>query len=129
MAQNVVNSAQITSSMGTAPASLVVTSQQKVLIGGLPAGTISDATTANMATFGMCSSLMNPAVASATAAALGVLTPQPCTPMLTGSWTPNHPKVMIGGKPCLCSDAKTFCAYNPAGCSVVSPGQAKVTAN
>ncbi|MDR2437860.1 MAG: DUF4280 domain-containing protein, partial [Planctomycetaceae bacterium] len=35
----------------------------------------------NLATFGMCSSPANPAVAAATAAALGVLTPMPCIPV------------------------------------------------
>ena len=129
MAQIVVNSAQVTCSFGITPAPLVVTSQQKVLIGGLPAATINDGSSSNMVSFGMCSSLMNPAVAAATAAALGVLTPQPCKPMFLGKWIPNHPKVLIAGKPCVANDTKCMCAYNPVACSVLNPGQMKVTVN
>lgn len=129
MAQVVVNNAQVMCSFGVKPSPLVVTSQQKVLIGGIPAATISDGSLANMQPFGMCSSMLNPAVAAATAAALGVLTPQPCTPVFTGTWLPNHPKVLISGKPCIANDSKCICAYNPAGLQVINPGQMKVTVN
>lgn len=43
----------------------------------------------NIPSFGMCASLANPAVAAATAAAFGVLTPQPCVPNPTGTWVPD----------------------------------------
>ncbi len=116
-------------SMGTAPAPVKVTSQTKVLAQGKPAATITDCQGgANIGPFGMCTSLANPAVAAATAAALGVLTPQPCMPMPAGTWIPTKPKVLIGGKPCLASDCKMMCAY-AGSVSVTFPGQVKVTAN
>ena len=49
----------------------------------------------------MCTSLTNPTVAAATTAALGVLTPMPCIPVVAGPWKPGAAKTMIGGKPAL----------------------------
>jgi hypothetical protein len=114
--------------MGTAPAPIKVTSQTKALAGGKPCATVQDAQPmANVGPFGMCTSLANPQVAAATAAALGVLTPQPCIPAPAGMWIPTKPKVLIGGKPCLSQDCKMMCAY--AGqISIVNPAQAKVNA-
>ncbi len=114
--------------MGSTPAPIKVTSQAKVLAGGKPCGTIADSQPmANVGPFGMCMSLANPAVASATAAALGVLTPQPCIPVPAGTWIPTKPKILVGGKPCLTNDCKLVCAY--AGqISIANPAQVKVTA-
>ncbi|MCR5503810.1 MAG: DUF4280 domain-containing protein [Lachnospiraceae bacterium] len=114
--------------MGQAPAPIKVTSQQKVMAGGKPAATIQDSMgMSNIGPFGMCMSLANPAVASATAAALGVLTPQPCTPVPAGTWIPTKPKVLIAGKPCLTNDCKMMCAY-AGSISITVPGQFKVMA-
>ncbi len=115
-------------SMGTAPAPIRVTSQAKVLAEGKPAATIQDCQGgANIGPFGLCTSLATPAVASATAAALGVLTPQPCMPMAAGTWIPTKPKVIIGGKPCLTNDCKLICAY-AGSISITNPAQIKVSA-
>ena len=108
MADPVVNTALCTCSFGVAPMPLTVSSQQTVTIGGMPAATIMDNV---CTTFGMCSSLLNPTVASATAAALGVLTPMPCVPMIPGPWVPGSPTVTIGGKPALNNTCKLMCAY------------------
>ena len=116
-------------SFGTAPAAIRVTSQAKVLAGGKPCGTIQDAQGfVNLGPFGMCTSLANPAVASATAAALGVLTPQPCTPQIAGMFIPTKPKILISGKPCLASDCKAMCAF-AGNISIVNPAQVKAIAN
>ena len=125
MAQLVAMSGQAQCSFGTGAVPVRVTTNQMVLAEGKPAATIMDATTANVGPFGMCRTLTNPAVAAATAAAMGVLTPQPCVPV-TVSWIPMHPKVLIGGKPCLTQDCKLLCAW--AGqISITSPGQTKTT--
>ena len=121
--------ANLTCSMGNVPAPIKVTSQNKVLAEGKPAATVQDcAPTSNVGPFGMCSSLANPQVASATAAAMGTLTPQPCIPVPAGTWMPAKPNVLIGGKPCLTQDCKLLCAY--AGqITVTVPGQQKTNAN
>lgn len=125
MAQIVTTGAVATCSFGTAPGNVTATSQASCLVEGKPAATIQDAQAANITPFGMCTSLANPQVAAATAAALGVLTPQPCMLVPAGTWIPTKPTVLIGGKPCLTADCKLICA-NGGGCiSIVSPGQAK----
>ena len=129
MSELVVASGTCMCTMGTAPAPLNVTSQAKVMAGGKPCGTVSDfQALANVGPFGMCTSLANPQVAAATAAALGVLTPQPCVPQPTGMWIPTKPKILIGGKPCLASDCKGMCAY-AGSISITFAGQIKAVAN
>ena len=46
--------------------------------------------------FGACTSFANPSVAAATAAAMGVMTPQPCVPVIPNAWTPSSPVVLVG---------------------------------
>lgn len=115
-------------SFGMAPSSLVVTPQNKVLCGGPPAANIMDMKPmANIMPFGMCSSLANPTVASATAAALGVLTPMPCVPVPAGPWAPGSATILLGGMPALNSTCKLMCAWGGV-IQITSPGQIKTTA-
>lgn len=80
----------------------------------------------NIASFGMCFSIANPEVASATAAALGVLTPMPCTPMTVSPWTPGATSVTFGQIPALDSASTCMCTWG--GCiTVVDPGEIDVT--
>ncbi len=78
----------------------------------------------NIVPFGVCSSLANPTVASATAAALGVLTPMPCIPMTVAPWIPTAPpKVTAGKLPVLQNTDKLMCSW--AGViQIVTPAQA-----
>lgn len=123
----VTSGAGLLCTFGTAPCSINVTSQSAVLADGKPAATIQDvAALTNISGFGMCTSLANPQVASATAAALGVLTPQPCMPAAAGTWIPSKPTVLIGGKPCLCNDSSLMCANGAGQISIKMPGQTKV---
>ncbi len=126
MGNIVVTGALVKCSFGTVPAALNATTQTKLMIGGKPAATVQDVSPlVNIPSCGMCSSMANPTVASATAAALGVLTPMPCIPSTAGTWTPTQFKVMAAGKPCLKNDATVMCAYG--GCiTITSPGQQKV---
>lgn len=118
----VVNGAVCQCSFGAAPCSLTVTSVTNILGSNLPLASIMDQTPANLATFGMCNSMANPAVSAATAAALGVLTPQPCSPVISSPWAPGSPTVLVSGNPVLTNTSKTMCAY--AGIiQIVNPGQ------
>ena len=125
MAVVVTAGANLQCTMGTAPATLTVTSQVSVLAEGKPVATVQDAMPlTNISPCGLCTSMMNPQVAAATAAALGVLTPQPCVPS-TGAWIPSQTTVLAEGKPALTKDAKCKCAYM-GDISIINPGQAAV---
>ncbi len=128
MGQIVVTGAVLTCPFGAAPSNLNVTSQAVCTVGGKPAATIQDAQgLVNISPFGMCTSLANPQVAAATAAALGVLTPQPCMPMTAGAWIPTTPSTIIGGKPCLTSDCKCVCTNGMGTIQITFPGQMLVS--
>jgi len=77
---------------------------------------------ANVPTFGMCSSLANPTVASATSAAMGVLTPMPCVPVLAAPWAPGCPTCFLRGMPALNNNSKLMCSYGGV-ISVNFPGE------
>lgn len=126
MGQIVVSDATLACSFGTVTSKLQVTSQTKCLSDGKPAATIKDmAANVNIPPFGMCTSMANPQVAAATAAALGVLTPQPCTLMAAGTWTVSKPGLMVSGIPCLCNDAGLMCTMGAGNIMVAMPGQTK----
>ncbi|MBD1924671.1 DUF4280 domain-containing protein [Microcoleus sp. FACHB-831] len=127
MAVQVCMGATIMCSFGVAPSSLIVIPKgPPVMAGGPLAATIMDhIPIANIPPFGMCTSLANPAVASATAAALGVLTPMPCVPVIPAPWVTGSPTVLINNYPALNNTSKCMCTW--AGViSVVYPGQVTV---
>lgn len=117
-----VGNAVLTCTFGAAPGKLTALPSTQVLVEGQPAAVIADTKmTANLAPFGMCSSLANPAVASATSAAQGVLTPQPCTPTVPAPWVPGVPLVLVGGQPVINATCTCTCAFGGL-ISVTSPG-------
>ena len=65
----------------------------------------------NIASFGVCQSMANPQVAAATAAAQGVLTPQPCVPVTTSPWTPGSSNVKIDEVAALTDDSTCMCSW------------------
>ena len=120
----VVNGAILTCPFGVAPSTFVVTPENRVLSGNQPAANIMDfVPMKNIMPFGMCTTPSNPTVASATAAASGVLTPMPCIPVTT-PWKPGAPTVLLGGIPALDNTCTSQCAWG--GVITVSvPGQVK----
>jgi len=128
MSQVVVNGAMMACSFGTTPSALtVMPAGQPVQGGGQLVARITDmAPNANIPPFGMCVTPSNPQVASATAAAQGVLTPQPCIPVTAGPWAPGSPTVSVGGTPALTSDSQCMCAWG-GSISITSPGQMTTT--
>ena len=123
MGNQVVSGAMLQCTFGMAPSALSVIPAAMVNVGGPPAATIMDnAPMVNVPPFGMCTSLSNPTVASATSAALGVLTPMPCVPVLPAPWAPGSPTVMVGNKPALNDSCLLNCAYGGV-IKVNVPGQ------
>ncbi len=122
----VVNGATMLCSFGIAPGALIVLPTNKVLAGTMPAANIMDYKPfVNIPGFVMCLSLANPAVASATSAAMGVLTPMPCTPTTAAPWVPGCAKVLIGNMPALDDTSKCICSYGGT-ISIIFAGQVTV---
>jgi len=72
----------------------------------------------NILPFGMCKSMANPTVASATAAAQGVLTPMPCMPVTATPWAPPSTCTKHLGIPL--ATAQSICACSFGGVIKVS---------
>jgi hypothetical protein len=127
MPQQVCNGALLQCSMGVAPSSLTVLPINRVNTAEQPDANIMDyVPLVNIMPFGMCMSPANPAVAAATAAAFGVLTPMPCIPVTTSPWVPGAPTVMLGENPTLDSNSTLMCTW--AGViQVVEPGEFTVS--
>lgn len=111
MGMCVCGGAVLMCSFGAAPSTLNVLPAARVMSSMALASIMDNVPLVNILPFGMCSSPANPMVAAATAAAMGVLTPMPCIPVIPGPWAPGSPTVLIGGKPALNSDCMLTCAY------------------
>ncbi|RCX11379.1 uncharacterized protein DUF4280 [Anaerobacterium chartisolvens] len=121
----VCGGANMKCTFGAAPCSLMVLPENQAMT-SQPIATIMDnKPMVNILPFGMCSSMANPAVAAATSAAMGVLTPQPCIPVTTAPWAPGAPTVMVGNKPALNNSSKLMCAWGGV-IDFVSPGQTSI---
>lgn len=120
MGQLVVMGAMLQCSFGLAPSTLIITPENRVLAGNLPAATIMDFVPfKNILPFGMCSSPANPTVI----AALGA--PMPCVPVIPAPWFPGVPTTMIGNKPALNNNCKCMCTWGGL-ISINNPGQMTV---
>lgn len=99
-------------SFGMAPSNFMVLPDKMILTENKPMANIMDnKPMVNIMPFGMCSSLANPTVASATAAALGVLTPMPCIPVTAAPWAPGSPTVLVKNMPGLTNSCKLLCNW------------------
>ncbi|ACY15547.1 DUF4280 domain-containing protein [Haliangium ochraceum] len=122
MATDICTGATLMCSFGVAPSSLVVLPTGRVLTQTPSPNLFDQVPILNVASFGACTSLSNPSVASATSAALGVLTPMPCVPVIATPWTPGCTKVMNGGLPAVNSSCQLTCSWGGA-IQVLVPGQ------
>ena len=99
-------------SFGAAPSSLVVLPIHRTMTSQQPDANIMDyVPMVNIQPFGMCLSPANPMVAAATAAALGVFTPQPCIPCTTAPWVPGALTVMLDNAPTLDNVSQLMCMW------------------
>jgi hypothetical protein len=122
MALPVVAGAQLMCAFGVAPSALMVMPVNRVMFENKPVATIFDnVAMMNIMPFGVCTSLTNPLTAAQTAAALGVLTPAACIPVIPAPWVPGSPTVMVGSKPTLNQTSKCMCAYGGV-IQVIMPG-------
>lgn len=127
MAVVVTSGAMTLCTFGAAPGTLNIV-LAGITAGPAPVATVTDVVPfVNIAPFAMCTSLANPAVATATAAALGVLTPMPCTPLIPAPWAPGSPTVQSQGRPTLTNLSTCQCAYGGL-ITITVPGQVTVLA-
>src|SRR3982750_1826287 len=121
MGMQVCMGAMLQCSFGVAPSSLVVLPQNRVLTSTPDANIMDNKPLVNIMPFGMCSSPSNPAVAAATTAALGALTPMPCVPVTPAPWVTGVPTVLLGNQPTLDNTHQLMCTW--AGViTFVTPG-------
>ena len=112
MPQQVCMGAMMQCTFGAAPSSLVVLPTNKVFTNEMPDANIMDhIPMTNIMPFGMCMSPANPVVASATAAALGVLTPMPCIPNTPAPWVAGAPTVLLANFPTLDNVSQLMCIW------------------
>ena len=112
MALQVCNGAILRCSFGAAPSTFVVLPINRVLTSNQPAANIMDhIPMVNVMPFGVCTSMANPMVAAATAAAMGVLTPMPCIPNTPAPWVPGAPTVLLANQPALNDTSKLMCIW------------------
>src|ERR1051325_9915794 len=114
--------AMLQCSFGAAPSTLSVLPANAVLTATPDANIMDNKPMVNIMPFGMCSSLANPTVAAATAAALGVLTPMPCVPVTPAPWVVGAPTVLLGNMPALNASSKLMCAWGGV-IQITFPGQ------
>lgn len=118
----VTNGCTLMCSFGTAPSSMMVMPSNKVMATSPAANIMDNKPNVNIMPFAMCTSLANPAVAAATSAAMGVLTPQSCVPVTVAPWSPGSPTVLIGGMPALNNASILNCMWGGV-ISVSAPSQ------
>ncbi|WP_429854603.1 PAAR-like protein [Brevibacillus porteri] len=108
----VVVGAILSCSSGSKQSRLKMPFSHGVFVKGKPQVSIMDfVPNINIMPFGKCISLKNPAVASATAANNGVLTPMPCTPLTTMPWMDGKADKMVGGHPALLNKSTNMCFH------------------
>lgn len=128
----VTSGATLVCTMGTNPSVLAVLASRPTRSGGKPVATIADSIPmANIPPFGACRSGGNPAVASATAAAVAqgrgnAVVPMPCIPNIPAPWTPGSSSVMTGNVRTLHHTCRCACQWGGV-VSIVSPGQQTTT--
>ena len=125
MAFAVCGGAMLACSFGMSPAMFNVLPQNRTITTMPLANIMDNKPMVNVMPFGMCSCPANPAVASATAAALGVLTPMPCIPVTTAPWMPGSPTVLIGGQPALNNTSKLMCNWGGI-IQITNPGTTNI---
>lgn len=122
MPRVVVEGAKLVCSLGTTPSVLSVPPKNRASSTTNAATILDHVPNVNIQPFGMCMSIANPQVASATSAAAGTLTPQPCIPCTVSPWFPGSTDATIAGAKVL-NDVSTLQCMWAGVISVTDPGQ------
>ena len=126
MGKFVTTGAMLQCTFGTMPASLVVNVPMRPKCGNQLMATIDDNVGgSNIPSFGMCQSVSNPQVQSATTAAGGVLTPMPCVPAVSAPWAPGSAIAKVMGSPALTDTCSCQCMWQGV-ITIQNPGNAAV---
>ena len=126
MPMQVCMGAVLQCSFGMAPSSLVVLPVNRTYTDQVPDANIMDhVPMVNIMPFGLCASLANPAVAAATSAAMGALTPMPCIPNTPAPWVTGAPTVILGNAPSLDNMSKLMCMWGGV-IQIAMPGEVTV---
>ena len=121
-----MSGATIACPFATGTSTIVSGSKTNVTTGGGIVLTMTDCQVGtNIVPFPACTNMSNPAVAAATSAALGVLTPSTCAPVIAGTWTSEKTNVNIGGSCVLTQSCQLQCGYGGT-ITITSPGQTKL---
>lgn len=113
----VVKGAEMECTCGDAKSSLDIPRDHGVFINDTAQANAQDyIPMINIKPFGKCSSLANPTVAAATAAALGALQAMPCVPAIVSPWAGTKTGLMINNAPAVVTSSKLLCAW----CGTVS---------
>lgn len=126
MPKQVVLTAQMACTMGTTPSRLIPDPKPETTEFRTMANIMDHKSLVNIPPFGMCTTVANPVVASATSAALGVLTPMPCIPATTSPWINGSPDVKLSFFPALRDDSYCMCTYG-GKISITIPAQTSET--
>lgn len=111
---------------GMMPTPLMVLPDRTITAEFMLMGNITDMIPfVNIETFGECVSLANPQVIIATAAAMGVLTPMPCEPIVVDPWISEAVDVFVEIMPAIDTTAVVMCIWAGA-IHIDEPGNATV---
>lgn len=122
MPMQTCTSASMTCTFGLVPSVLNATPRPIVTGSMIAANILDHVPIVNIPPFGMCTCPANPAVAAATTAALGVLTPMPCVPITPAPWAPGSPTVILANAPALNDTSTLNCIWGGV-ISFSTPGQ------
>lgn len=114
--------AKMKCSFGLVPNSLMPTPKTVMTSNMMAANIMDHVPITNIPSFGMCLSIANPAVAGATAAALGVFSPMPCVPVTPAPWVTGSLTTQICNSAALNNTSTLNCVWGGV-IMFVNPGQ------
>ncbi len=107
----VVKGAKLKCSCGDQECSLQLMNHDSKIKGKEQANIMDFAPMMNVLPFGMCSSMLNPALIAAKAASNGAVQKVPCIPVIPAPWLGGKMNKLVKGAPALLKSSTLMCAY------------------